>query len=55
MCVWVETGAIRVQPGEELLAFALGVASLMLTDLAGVVVRREGDLVRVLSGDDKGL
>lgn len=55
MCVWVETGAMRVQPGEELLAFALGAASLMLTDLASVVVRRERDLVRVLSGDDKGL
>ena len=55
MCVWVETGAMRVQPGEELLAFALGVTSLMLTDLAGMVVRREGDLVRVLSGDDKRL
>ena len=55
MCVWVETGAMRVQPGEKLLAFALGVTSLMLTDLAGVVVRREGDLVRVLSGDYEGL
>jgi len=55
MCVWVETSAMRVQPGEEFLAFALGVTSLMLTDLAGVVVRREGDLVRVLSGDYEGL
>ena len=55
MCVWVETSAMRVQPGKELLAFALGVTSLMLTDLAGVVVCRERDLVRVLSGDDKGL
>jgi len=55
MCVWVETSAMRVQPGEEFLTFTLGVTSLMLADLAGVVVRREGDLVRVLSGDDKGL
>ena len=55
MCVWVETSAMRVQPSEELLAFALSVTSLMLTDLAGVVVRRERDLVRVLSGDDKRL
>ena len=46
---------MRVQPGEKLLAFALSVTSLMLTDLAGVVVRRERNLVRVLSGDDKGL
>ena len=55
MCVWVETGAMRVQPGEELLTFALGVTSLMLTDLTGVVIRRERNLVRVLSGDDKRL
>jgi len=46
---------MRVQPGEELLAFTLGVTSLMLTDLTSVVVRREGDLVRVLSGDYEGL
>ena len=46
---------MRIQPGEELLTFTLGVASLMLADLAGVVVRRERNLVRVLSGDDKGL
>lgn len=44
-----------VEPSEKLLAFALGFTSLMLADLAGVVVRRERDLVRVLSGDDKGL
>ena len=55
MCVWIETGAMGVEPSKKLLAFALGVTSLMLTDLASVVVRREGDLVRVLSGDDKGL
>lgn len=46
---------MRVQPGEELLTFTFGVTSLMLADLAGVVVRRERDLFRVLSGDDKGL
>lgn len=46
---------MSVEPSEELLAFALGVTSLMLTYLAGVVIRRERDLVRVLSGDDKGL
>ena len=55
MCVWIETSAMGVEPSEKLLAFALGVTSLMLADLAGVVVRRERDLVRVLSGDDKGL
>jgi len=44
-----------VEPSEELLAFAFGVTSLMLAYLAGVVVRRERNLVRILSGDDKGL
>ena len=55
MCVWIETGAMGVEPSDELLAFAFGVTSLMLAYLAGVVVRRERNLVRILSGDDKGL
>ena len=55
MCVWIETGAMGVEPSDELLAFAFGVTRLMLAYLAGVVVRRERNLVRILSGDDKGL
>jgi len=55
MCVWIETGAMGVEPSDELLAFAFGVTSLMLAYLAGVVVRRERNLVRILSGDYKGL